>query len=55
MSASKGPIIRSVTEFERLHYPKRYEKQIEEEIDDPLMLGIFMANESLGKIDNILR
>ena len=55
ISIHKGPIIRSVEEFEKLYYPDRYEKQREEEIDDPQALGIYMANESLEKINSILK
>jgi hypothetical protein len=47
-------VIRSMEEFEKFYYPNRYEKQMVEEIDDPHALGIYMANESLEKINSIL-
>lgn len=54
MSVSDGKAIRSIAEFERMYYPKRYKKEREEEIEDLRALGVCLANESLGKIDRIL-
>jgi hypothetical protein len=54
MSINKEPIIRSVEEFEKFYYPNRYEKQKDEDIEDPHALGIHMADESLKKINGIL-
>lgn len=54
MKESNRSIIRSRDEFEKRYFPKQYEEQKREEIEDPEALGIDMANRSLEKIRNLL-
>lgn len=55
MGKNKNIEIRSIAEFEQKYYPRHYKEQSMEKIEDPIELGIHMANESLEKIHRIFK
>jgi len=54
MKKSNNSVIRSKEDFEKLYYPKKYERQRIEMIEDAEALGAYMADKSLEKIKDIL-
>ena len=53
-SEEKKQVIRSMKDFERIYFPKSYEKRLSEKETDAETLGVTWAKESIERVRELI-